>query len=137
MPYSHKAAAKARGQAGTRGQRGRRDRTVYVDARDHGRPSSAVVGDGDGYGDAAGECAHLCPASPPLTSLSDSNEELESSNDDDEEEDQVDQSPRKRLPVAMWVSAVALEHVITSRLRRLRTSITAIPNDAVGKSSLD
>lgn len=54
MPYSHKAAAKARGQAGTRGQRGRRDRTVYVDARDHGRPSSAVVVDGDGV---EGECA--------------------------------------------------------------------------------
>ena len=74
---------------------------------------------------------------PPLTPWSDSNEELESSNDDDEEDEQIDASPRKRLPVAMWVSVDALEHVITSRPRRLRTSITAIPNDAVGKSSLD
>lgn len=47
MPYNPKAAARGRGNKSRRGRAGRRDRTVYTDSKDHGRPTSTISSDDD------------------------------------------------------------------------------------------
>jgi hypothetical protein len=44
MPYNPKAAARGRGSK-AKGRRNGKDRTVYADSKDHGRPTSTIRDD--------------------------------------------------------------------------------------------